>query len=147
MLTRQSLCAGARKPQCAGPQEQGGPRSARVDVNTRLDDVNHQMEVLRKDIIDAVKRRTRRSPRAFGCETGGTTQGAGGQYQARTEQLSAKFTQFNQALAGFRESLSSLGDRIAQEEQASKALATKVEADTKASTAHINETTRSMSGH
>ena len=49
---------------------------------------------------------------------------------ARTEQLSARFAQFNQALAGFRESLSSLGDRIAQEEQASKALSTKVEADT-----------------
>ena len=28
----------------------------RVDVNTRLDDVNHQMEVLRKDIIDAVQK-------------------------------------------------------------------------------------------
>ena len=26
----------------------------RIDVNTRLDDINHQMESLRKDIIDAV---------------------------------------------------------------------------------------------
>jgi tol-pal system protein YbgF len=67
--------------------------------------------------------------------------------QARTEQLSAKFTQFNQALGGFRDSLTTMSERIGQEEQANKALATKIETDTKASTVHINETTKTMSGH
>ena len=118
----------------------------RVDVNTRLDDVNHQMEVLRKDIIDAVQKTNTAFAKSLDVKLEEQRK-ALADNQARTEQLSTKFAQFNQALAGFRESLSSLGDRIAQEEQASKALAAKVEADTKASTAHINETTRSMSGH
>ncbi|MDF2459909.1 MAG: putative repeat containing exported protein periplasmic protein contains a protein [Nitrospira sp.] len=118
----------------------------RVDVNTRLDDVNHQMEVLRKDIIEAVQKTNTAFAKSLDVKLEEQRK-ALADNQARTEQLSAKFAQFNQALTGFRESLTSLGDRIAQEEQASKGLAAKVEADTKASTAHINETTRSMSGH
>jgi tol-pal system protein YbgF len=118
----------------------------RVDVNTRLDDVNHQMEALRKDVIDAVQKTNTAFAKSLDVKFEEQRK-ALADNQARTEQLSAKFAQFNQALAGFRESLTSLGDRLAQEEQAGRALAAKVDADTKASTAHINETTRSMSGH
>jgi tol-pal system protein YbgF len=118
----------------------------RVDVNTRLDDVNRQMEVLRKDIIDAVQKTNAAFAKGIDVKLDEQRK-ALADNQARTEQLSAKFTQFNQALTGFRDSLTTMNERIGQEEQASKALAAKIEADTKASTLHINETTKSMSGH
>ena len=115
----------------------------RTDVNTRLDDVNRQMELLRKEIIDAVQKTNGTLAKSMDVKLDEQrkvlTDG-----QARTDQ---KFTQYSQALTGFRESLTSLGERIGQEEQANRGLAAKVDADTKASTAHINETTRAMSGH
>ena len=118
----------------------------RVDVNTRLDDVNRQMETLRKDIIDAVQKTNTAFAKSVDVKLDDQRK-ALTDTQARTEQLSAKFTQFNQALTGFRDSLTSMGERIGQEEQANKALAAKMDADTKASTLHINETTKTMSGH
>jgi tol-pal system protein YbgF len=118
----------------------------RMDVNTRLDDVNRQMEVLRKEIIDAVQKTNTAFAKSIDVKLEEQRKPLA-DTQARNEQLSAKFTQFNQALAGFRDSLTSLSERIGQEEQASKALAVKIEADTKASTSHINETTKTMSGH
>ena len=118
----------------------------RVDVNTRLDDVNRQMEVLRKDIIDAVQKTNAAFAKGMDVKLDEQRK-ALADNQARTEQLSVKFTQFNQALTGFRDSLTSMNERIGQEEQANKALAAKIEADTKASTLHINETTKTMSGH
>jgi tol-pal system protein YbgF len=118
----------------------------RMDVNSRLDDVNRQMEMLRKDIIEAVQKTNTMSAKSLDVKLDEQRK-ALADAQARNEQLSAKFTQFNQALSGFRESLTSLGERIGQEEQASKALVAKIDADTKASTSHINETTKTMSGH
>ena len=118
----------------------------RLDVNARLDDVNRQMEALRKDIIDAVQKSNAVSAKSLDVKFDEQRK-ALGDTQVRTDQLSGKFTQFNQALTGFRDSLTSMNERIAQEEQANKALAAKIEADTKASTTHINETTRTMSGH
>ncbi len=118
----------------------------RVDVNSRLDDVNRQMETLRKEIIEAVQKTNTALAKSMEVKLDEQRK-ALADNQARTEQLSAKFGQFSQALTGFRESLTSLGERIGQEEQANKALAAKVEADTKASASHINETTKSMSGH
>ena len=118
----------------------------RVDVNTRLDDVNRQMEVLRKEIIDAVQKTNTAFAKSMDVKLDEQRK-ALGDTQVRTEQLSAKFTQFNQALTGFRDSLTSMSERVGQEEQANKALAMKIEADTKASTLHINETTKTMSGH
>jgi tol-pal system protein YbgF len=118
----------------------------RLDVNSRLDDVNRQMEVLRKDIIDAVQKANVGVAKSLDVKLEEQRK-ALADNQARTEQLSAKFAQFNQALAGFKESLTSLTERITQEEQAGRALSAKVDADTKASTSHINETTRTMSGH
>ena len=118
----------------------------RADVNTRLDDVNRQMELLRKDIIDAVQKTNSSFAKSMDVKLDEQRK-ALTDNQARTEQLSAKFTQFSQALTAFRDSLTSLGERIGQEEQANKALAARVESDTKAATAHINETTKTMSGH
>jgi tol-pal system protein YbgF len=118
----------------------------RMDVNTRLDDVNRQMELLRKEIIDVVQKANSGLAKSMDVKLDEQRK-ALADSQARTEQLSAKFTQFSQALTGFRDSLTSLSERVGQEEQANKALAAKVESDTKASTAHINETTKAMSGH
>src|SRR6476659_8393804 len=118
----------------------------RVDVNTRLDDVNRQMEGLRKEIIDVVQKTNTAFVKSMDVKLDEQRK-ALADTQVRTEQLSAKFTQFNQALTGFRDSLTSMSERVGQEEQANKALATKIEADTKASTVHINETTKTMSGH
>jgi len=118
----------------------------RMDVNTRLDDVNRQMELLRKEIIDVVQKANSGLAKSMDVKLDEQRK-ALADSQARTEQLSAKFAQFSQALTGFRDSLTSLGERVGQEEQANKALAAKVESDTKTSTAHINETTKAMSGH
>jgi tol-pal system protein YbgF len=118
----------------------------RTDVNTRLDDVNRQMELLRKEIIDAVQKTNSALAKSMDVKLDEQRKGLTDN-QVRTEQLSAKFTQFSQALSAFRDSLTSLGERISQEEQANKALAAKVDTDTKAATAHINETTKAMSGH
>jgi tol-pal system protein YbgF len=118
----------------------------RVDVNTRLDDVNRQMEVLRKEIIDAVQKTNTAFAKSMDVKLDEQRK-ALADTQVRTDQLSVKFTQFNQALTGFRDSLTSMSERVGQEEQANKALAAKIEADTKASTVHINETTKTMSGH
>ena len=118
----------------------------RGEVNSRLDEMNRQMELLRKDIIEAVQKTN--SALAKGVDAKLDEQRkALADNQSQTEQLTTKFAQFSQALTGFRDSVTALGDRVAQEEQANKALAAKVEADTRASTAHINETTKTMSGH
>ncbi len=118
----------------------------RGDVNARLDDINKQMELLRKDIIEAVQKTNSVLVKNVDAKLDDQRK-ALADNQARTEQLSAKFTQFSQALTGFRESLTTLGERVGQEEQANKTLVAKVDADTKAATAHINDTTKSMSGH
>jgi tol-pal system protein YbgF len=118
----------------------------RTDVNSRLDDVNRQMEVLRKEIIDAVQKTNTAFAKSLDVKLDEQRKGLA-DTQVRNEQLSAKFTQFNQALTGYRDSLTSLNERMTQEEQANKALAAKLEADTRASTSHINETTKTMSGH
>jgi tol-pal system protein YbgF len=118
----------------------------RAEVNARLDDVNHQMETLRKEIIDVVQKTNAAATKSLDVKLDEQRKSLADS-QARTEQLSVKFTQFNQALQGFRDSLTTMGERIGQEEQANKALAAKIEADTKASTAHINDTTKTMSGH
>jgi len=118
----------------------------RSEVNNRLDEINRQMELLRKDIIEAVQKTNSALVKNVDLKLDEQRK-ALADNQVRTEQLSNKFSQFNQALTGFRESLTGLGERIGQEEQASKAMASKVEADSKASAAHINETTRAVTGH
>ncbi len=118
----------------------------RGEVNSRLDEFNRQMELLRKDIIDTVQKTNGALAKSVDVKLDEQHKSLTDS-QARTEQLSAKFTQFTQSLTAFRESLTGLSERVGQEEQANKALAAKIDADTKASTAHINDTTKAMSGH
>ena len=118
----------------------------RADVNTRLDDINRQMELLRKDVIEAVKNTNVALVKSVDAKLDEQRKSLADN-QARTEQLSVKFTQFSQALTGFKESLTGLAERLNQEEQSTKALSARVEKDIKASTAHVNETTKVMSGH
>lgn len=93
----------------------------RADVNTRLDDVSRQMEVIRKEIIEVVQK-----------TNSGLAKGLDGRLeeqhkaladnQARAEQLSGKFAQFSQSLTAFRDSLTGLSERVSQGEQHSKAV-------------------------
>jgi DNA repair exonuclease SbcCD ATPase subunit len=93
----------------------------RADVNTRLDDVSRQMEVIRKEIIEVVQK-----------TNSGLAKGLDGRLeeqhkaladnQARAEQLSGKFAQFSQSLTAFRDSLTGLSERVSQGEQQSKAV-------------------------
>lgn len=118
----------------------------RMDVNGRLDDVNRQMEVLRKDIIEAVQKAN--SGLAKSLDTRLEEQRkAAVESQARSEQLSTKFAQFNQSLTAFRESLTGLSERVGQGEQATKALTEKVDTDTRSSVAHVNDMNKAVTGH
>jgi tol-pal system protein YbgF len=127
-------------------KNKGDRDNLRGEVNNRLDEMNRQMELLRKDIIDAVQKTNSALAKSVDMKLEEQRKSLVDN-QARTEQLSGKFIQFSQSLTAFRDSLASLGERVGQEEQASKALAAKVDEDTKASTAHINDTTKVMSGH
>jgi len=118
----------------------------RNEVNNRLDEINRQMELLRKDIIEVVQKSNATLVKNVDLKLDEQRK-AVTENQARTEQLATKFTQFSQALTGFRESLTGLNERVGQEEHANRTMASKVEADAKASTAHINETTKAVTGH
>lgn len=107
----------------------------RLDVNTRLDDVNRQMEAVRKEVIDVVQKTNSGLARSLDARLEEQHK-ALADTQVRTEQLSAKFAQFSQSLTAFRDSLTGLSERISQEEQAGKASAT-----------HINEMNKEVSGY
>ncbi|BFU93950.1 MAG: putative TPR repeat containing exported protein periplasmic protein contains a protein prenylyltransferase domain [Nitrospira sp.] len=125
----------------------------RGEVNNRLDEINRQVESLRKDIIEVVQKSNAAFVKNVDVKLDEQRKTLT-ENQARTEQLANKFTQFSQALTGFRESLTGLNERVGQlnermgqEEQANRAMTSKVEADAKASTTHINETTKAVTGH
>ena len=118
----------------------------RGEVNSRLDEVNRQMELLRTDIIEAVQKTNAALTKTVDAKLDEQRKSLVDS-QTRLEQLSGKFTQFSQALTGFRESLTTLNERVNQEEQATKFLSTKLDTDIKSSTTHVNETTKIMSGH
>ena len=107
----------------------------RIDVNTRLDDVSRQMEVVRKEIIEVVQKTHSGLAKSLDVRLEEQHKGLADN-QARAEQLSAKFAQFSQSLAAFRDSLIGLNERVSQEEQAGKA-----------STTHINEMNKAVTGH
>jgi chromosome segregation ATPase len=93
----------------------------RADVNTRLDDVSRQMEMIRKEIIEVVQKTN--SGLAKSLDTRLDEQHkALADNQARAEQLSGKFAQFSQSLTAFRDSLTGLSERVNQGEQERKAL-------------------------
>ena len=107
----------------------------RMDVNTRLDDVSRQMEVMRKEIIDVVQKTNSSLAKSLDIRLEEQHKSLADN-QARAEQLSAKFAQFSQSLTAFRDSLTGLSERVSQEEQESKA-----------SAIHINETNKAMTGY
>jgi tol-pal system protein YbgF len=107
----------------------------RLDVNNRLDDVNRQVEAVRKEIIDVVQKTNNGLTKSLDARLEEQHK-ALVDTQARTEQLSAKFAQFSQSLTAFRDSLTGLNERISQEEQAGKS-----------SAAHINEMNKEVSGY
>ncbi|MDE3050180.1 MAG: hypothetical protein KGJ48_09800, partial [Nitrospirota bacterium] len=118
----------------------------RTEMNSRLDDVNKQMETLRKELIEAVQKTNTALMKSVDARLEEQRKAAV-ESQNRSELLATKFSQFSQTLTGFRDSLTGLSERLAQEEQANKALSSKVESDIRASTTHINETNRAVTGH
>ena len=86
----------------------------RTEMNSRLDDVNKQMETLRKELIEAVQKTN----------------------SALMKNVDARLEEQRKAATGFRDSLTGLNERLAQEEQLSKE-----------STAYINEMNKAVTGH
>ncbi|MEO5955184.1 MAG: tol-pal system protein YbgF [Nitrospiraceae bacterium] len=107
----------------------------RTDMNSRLDDVNKQMEILRKELIEAVQKTNSALMKNVDARLEEQRKAAADS-QNRQDQLAAKFAQFSQSLTGFRDSLTGLSERVNQEEQTNKA-----------STAHINEMNKSVTSH
>ena len=108
----------------------------RMDVNARLDDVNRQMEAMRKEIIEVVQRTNSGLGKSLDTRLD--------ENNARTEQLSSKFALFSLSLTAFRESLTGLSERVSQEEQAGKASATHINEMNKAVTGHLAEVNKSV---
>ena len=115
----------------------------RMDVNTRLDDVSRQMEVIRKEIIEVVQKTNSGLAKSLDARLEEQHK-ALVDNQARTEQLSVKFAQFSQSLTAFRDSLTGLSERVSQEEQAGKASATYINEMNKAVTGHLGEVNKSI---
>ncbi len=107
----------------------------RTEMNSRLDDVNKQMEILRKELIEAVQKTNSALMKNVDARLEEQRKAAADS-QNRQDQLAAKFAQFSQSLTGFRDSLTGLSERVSQEEQTNKA-----------STAHINEMNKSVTSH
>ncbi|OGW51869.1 MAG: tol-pal system protein YbgF, partial [Nitrospirae bacterium RBG_19FT_COMBO_58_9] len=107
----------------------------RVEMNSRLDDINKQMETLRKELIEAVQKTNSALMKNVDARLEEQRKVAA-ESQSRQDQLATKFSQFSQTLTGFRDSLTGLNERLAQEEQASKA-----------STAYINDMNKAVTGH
>jgi tol-pal system protein YbgF len=116
-------------------------------VVTRLDELSKAMETamaaLKKDIVEVVQRTNETLAKRVDVRLEDQQKGLL-ETQHRLEQVSQKFVQFNQALTGFKEALTGLNDRVALEEQASKSLAARVDADSKAASAHATEVNKSV---
>jgi tol-pal system protein YbgF len=115
----------------------------RMDVNARLDDVTRQMEVVRKEIIEVVQKTNSGLAKSLDVRLEEQHKTLADN-QARDEQLSAKFAQFSQSLAAFRDSLTGLSERVSQEEQVSKSSATHINEMNKAVTGHLGEVNKSV---
>jgi tol-pal system protein YbgF len=87
----------------------------RMDVNARLDDVSRQMEVVRKEIIEAVQK-----------TNGGLARN-----------LDARLEEQQKILAG-------LSERLSQEEQAGRQSTTHINETNKAVTGHLSEVNKSV---
>lgn len=116
-------------------------------VTTRLDELSKAMEAamaaLKKDIVEVVQRTNETLAKRVDVRLE-EHQKALLEHQHRIEQVSQKFVQFNQALTGFKEALTALNDRVGQEEQTSRNLAARIDADAKAASAHAAEVNKSV---
>lgn len=116
-------------------------------VSARLDEIAKAMDAsmaaLKKDIVEAVQRTNDGLAKRVDLKLD-EQQKAIADNHHRLEQVSQKFAQFNQALTGFKDALNGLNERVAQEEQTSKALAAKLDADTKAAAAHATDVNKSV---
>ncbi|MEY4705302.1 MAG: hypothetical protein RL042_1507 [Nitrospirota bacterium] len=115
----------------------------RAEVNSRLDDMNRQMETLRKELIEAVQKTNGALMKNVDARLEEQRKAAADS-QNRVEQLAAKFAQFSQSLAGFRDSLTGLSERVSQEEQASKASMTHLNEMNKTVTGYLGEVNKSV---
>ncbi len=116
-------------------------------VAARLDDISKAMEAamagLKKDIVEVVQRTNDGLAKRVDVKLDEQQKGLV-ENQHRLEQVSQKVTQFQQALTGFKEALTGLNDRVGQEEQNSRALAARIDADAKTSSAHASEVNKSV---
>lgn len=116
-------------------------------VATRLDEISKTMEAamaaLKKDLAEVVQRTNEGLAKRVDARLDEQQKGLT-DTQHRLDQVSQKFSQFNQALTGFKEALMALNDRVGQEEQTSKTLGAKIDADAKAASAHALEVNKSV---
>jgi tol-pal system protein YbgF len=112
-------------------------------IAARLDEVTRAMDTLKRDIVDVVQRTNEALAKRVDVKLEEQQKGLADS-QLRLEQVSQKFIQFNQAMTGFKEALTGLHDRLGQEEQATKSLAARVEADSRTAAAHASEVNQSI---
>ena len=120
-------------------------------VNARLDELSKSVskatEDLKRDVLTAVKQSNEVLDRKVAERLDGQRKELEASQQSLDQKLSQNLTQFNQSLTGFKTALTGLNDRVTQDEQESRAISNKVDADNKAAVSHINEANRSMTGH
>ena len=112
-------------------------------VAARLDEATRSMEALKKDIVDVVQRTNESLAKRVDLKLDEQHKGLADNQQ-RVEQVSQKFAQVNQALTGFRDALTGLHDRVSQDEQATKNLLARVDADSKAASTHAGDVNKSI---
>ena len=115
----------------------------RTEMNSRLDDVNKQMEILRKELIEAVQKTNSALMKNVDARLEEQRKAAADS-QNRQDQLAAKFAQFSQSLTGFRDSLTGLSERVSQEEQTNKAAIAHINEMNKSVTSHLGEVNKSV---
>lgn len=116
-------------------------------VNARLDEITKAMDAsmaaLKKDVVEAVQRTNEALAKRVDAKLDEQQKGLV-ENQHRLEQVSQKFGQFNQALTGFKEALTGLNERVGQEEQASKSLTARIEADARTASGHATDVNKSV---
>lgn len=120
-------------------------------VNVRLDElskaVSKATEDLKRDVLMAVKQSNEVLDRKVAERLDGQRKELESSQQNLDQKVSQNLTQFNQSLTGFKTAFTSLSDRVSQDEQESRVISGKVDADNKAAVSHINEASRTMAGH
>ena len=116
-------------------------------VAARLDEISKAMDMamvaLKKDLGEVVQRTNEGLAKRVDAKLDEQQKGSADS-QHRLDQVSQKFTQFNQALTGFKEALTGLNERVGQEEQTSRNLAAKIDADARAASGHATEVNKSV---